>query len=61
MASEQGGMNIEVVAKENPSALIWQPIDIVQGNIFKVVNITVSTLTDGMGWWYCHIALLIWY
>ena len=32
MASEQGGMNIEEVAKENPNAIIWQPIDIVQGN-----------------------------
>ena len=33
MASEQGGMNIEEVAKHNPDAIIWQPIDILQGNI----------------------------
>ena len=33
MASEQGGMNIEEVAKENPNAIIWQPIDIVEGNV----------------------------
>ena len=33
MASEQGGMNIEEVAKENPDAIIWQPIDIVEGNV----------------------------
>ena len=32
MASEQGGMNIEDVAKEKPDAIIWQPIDIVQGH-----------------------------
>jgi len=32
MASEQGGMNIEEVAKENPDAIIWQPIDIMEGN-----------------------------
>ena len=31
MASTQGGMNIEEVAKENPDAIIWQPIDIVKG------------------------------
>lgn len=32
MASEQGGMNIEEVAKENPDAILWQPIDIMEGS-----------------------------
>ena len=31
MASAQGGMNIEEVAKQNPDAIIWQPIDITKG------------------------------
>lgn len=45
MASEQGGMNIEEVAKENPDAIIWQPIDIMEGlraddaaNVVKRLN-----------------------
>ncbi|KAF6033241.1 LSC2 [Bugula neritina] len=31
IASSQGGMNIEDVAAENPSAIITQPIDIMEG------------------------------
>ena len=44
MASEQGGMNIEEVAKENPNAIIWQPIDIVQGNnIMCIVDVILRS------------------
>lgn len=32
IASSQGGVNIEDVAAENPDAIIYEPIDIVEGN-----------------------------
>ena len=41
MASEQGGMNIEEVAKENPDAIIWQPIDIMEGRTTVWVHVHV--------------------
>lgn len=31
IASSQGGVNIEEVAAENPDAILYEPIDIVQG------------------------------
>lgn len=31
IASSQGGVNIEEVAAENPEAIIYEPIDIIQG------------------------------
>jgi len=31
VGSSQGGMNIEEVAKENPTAIIKEPIDIISG------------------------------
>jgi len=38
MASNEGGMDIEEVAKNRPQSLVWQPIDIMKG--------TVNTLTQ---------------
>jgi len=38
MASNEGGMDIEEVAKNRPQSLVWQPIDIMEG--------TVNTLTQ---------------
>lgn len=32
IASSQGGVNIEDVAAENPDAIIYEPVDIAQGN-----------------------------
>lgn len=32
IASSQGGVNIEEVAAENPQAILYEPIDITQGN-----------------------------
>lgn len=31
IASSQGGVNIEEVAAENPSAILYEPIDIIKG------------------------------
>jgi len=31
MASNEGGMDIEEVAKKRPQSLVWQPIDIMKG------------------------------
>jgi len=31
MASNEGGMDIEEVAKTRPQSLVWQPIDIMEG------------------------------
>ena len=39
IASSQGGMDIEAVAKENPNAIIKEHIEIVKGAL--VVTVTV--------------------
>lgn len=31
IASSQGGVNIEVVAAENPDAIVYEPVDIIKG------------------------------
>lgn len=38
MASEQGGMNIEEVATDNPDAVILQPIDICEGSVLAYIG-----------------------
>ena len=55
MASEQRGMNIEEVAKENNDAIIWQSIDIMEGRTTVWVHVCMlNCICMNMGVCMCH-------
>ena len=53
MASNEGGMDIEEVAKNRPQSLVWQPIDIMEGTVnihtYGVLMLQVHRIGSGVG------------
>ena len=41
IASPHGGVNIEEIARTNPSAILKEPVDIVMGNIMYTLTPTL--------------------